>query len=126
MKKLTREQKNEHGRLKKELADSKEYLENALSEYNSLMQDAWSKVSRAQEELNTVVASCNEFREGIAEEIQGKLDDMSETNAQYQSTSDWLDSWSQDLNEVSLDEPEEYEDLDFDTDEFDNLPLERE
>lgn len=125
--KLTREHKSKHESLVTELAEAKEYLERIIGDFNSTMQHEWEKVKRAQEEMNTVIQSCNEFRE----EIQGKLgshyedqpDDWQQSE-EGQKYGNLVESWSEELSDVDVEEPDEIQDPEVETDSFDNLPFE--
>lgn len=125
--KLTKEHKSKHENLMTELAEAKEHLEGIISSFNSTMEYEWEKVKRAQEELNTVIQSCNEFREEIQGEMGSHYDDQSDDwqqSEEGQKYGNMVESWGEELAEVDVDEPDEIRDPEVETDSFDNLPFE--
>lgn len=112
MTKLTKAQLADVNNLHNELSSAQEELEEAIEEFNDEMKLLWKKVSTAQGEYNQAVFSINEWRHGIAADIEEFIETHSDKwieGERGQAYTEWKDSFEVELEECDLEQPDELE-----------------
>src|SRR5262245_40000831 len=117
MKKLDKTTIAERDTLEIRLREEQEDLQSAINFYNDKMSEAWAKVSAAIDEYNSAlddawggangleqdisayndaIGSCNEWKQGVAQEIQDYMDERSEKWQESEAAgrySSWKDEY---------------------------------
>jgi hypothetical protein len=129
MKRLDKQQAVKHAALAAKLSDAREDLNNALLDFNNEVKALFDKmVKPGADAYNAVVAEANEFIGEVHMEQEAYHDEKSEKWQEGDAGSaynNWMNEWELELDELELDEPEEYIDPDLDeVDDFGQLPQE--
>jgi chromosome segregation ATPase len=101
-------------------------LNAAVETYNAACEEAWKDVLKAQTAYNQQVEVAQAFITEIHETRQSEFDDKSEKwqdGEAGQAVSGWLEQWEVELDEIEIDKPDGFDDLDLDAkDTFEQLP----
>ncbi len=93
-----------------QLARAENAFTSACQEYNDTVRGAWQLVENAQADYNAAVIDANNFRDDVASEISSYIDDKSDNwrdSERGSAHEEWKSQWETELEEASLDEPEE-------------------
>lgn len=85
-------------------------LTETCENYNNVVAAAWRLVADAQDEYNAIVIDANGFREDVVSDIQSYVDHRSDNwrdGERGSAYEEWKGQWETELEEVSLDEPDE-------------------
>ena len=110
MEKLTQTHLASRDTLVAALNETYEALEDAVSEYNTTLAEAWNEVLSAEEAYNAAVGEAQEWLKDRAAEIQAYIDERSE---QWQDSDRgkaygaWKETFDLSLDDSDLDEPDE-------------------
>jgi hypothetical protein len=110
MEKLTQTHLASRDTLVAALNETYEALEDAVSEYNTTLAEAWNEVLSAEEAYNAAVGEAQEWLKDRAAEIQAYIDERSE---QWQDSDrgkaygEWKETFDLSLDDSDLDEPDE-------------------
>lgn len=110
MKRLNKQQQSEVDDLATRLRTAGEEVTKAVENYNTIAKVGWTPVESAVAAYNALVQEANSFKEQIAADQQSFMDDKSEKWQEGdagQAYQQWMDSWSEDIEEVSLEAPSE-------------------
>lgn len=128
MKKLSKTQSAEllsRGKTAREALDA---LNAEIGTFNAAMVEAWAKVETALTVYTDAISEAQAFCEGIASDIESHIDEKSDAwrgGDRGSAYSDWLTEWQLSLDEPSLSQPDEIEEVDEDAiTSVENLPEE--
>jgi peptidoglycan hydrolase CwlO-like protein len=110
MNKLSKDQEKQRDALIESLRAQQSKLEDAVSQFNQTMTAAWVKVEAAIEEYNGIAADAEAFREDVASEQESYMEEKTERwqeGKRGQAYQEWRDAWSERLEPIEIDEPEE-------------------
>ena len=112
MEKLTQTHLASRDTLVAALNETYEALEDAVSEYNTTLAEAWNEVLSAEEAYNAAVGEAQEWLKDRAAEIQAYIDERSEqwqASERGQAYTAWQDAFEVTLDASDLPPPDELE-----------------
>lgn len=125
MKRLGRPDVLRHADLVARVTVARDALNAAIREYNRQVKDmhAVLLVPKVQE-VNDAVEACNAFVDEVHSDQENYYEDRSDNWREGdagQSYSDWMSSWELELDELALEEPTPFDEVELDVDEFERL-----
>lgn len=123
---LTSAQTTERDRISEELQTAHEELEAAVSAYNNALEELKNPVEEALEKLNAALSDARDLRDEIvndAEEYIGERSEKWQDGEAGQAVSEYKSSWEYaEIEEASIEFPEQIEMPDIDPEVLVNLP----
>lgn len=128
MNKLNKNHIEEKERIEGALRDAHEKVESAFEQYNLTMEEEWNKVREAVDAYNAHVSEANDFRGGIASDIEGYISDKTDKwqeGERGQAFLAWQEAFeSDDIEEIDMEKPDDLEVPENGADVFEQLPTE--
>lgn len=128
MKKLSKDQLAEHGRIVADLRVKEEVFLGEIENYNAARLALWAPVEGAMSALNEARSDANNFHDevtGDMESYAGERSDRWHESDAAASFSEWQSTWEQfGAEEIELDAPDGFEPQESAADEFESLPVE--
>ena len=108
------------------LESARGQLDEAITEYNKITQDAFDALESKVQALTDAVSDAKTFTEEVSSDIQSYMDERSDKwheGEKGQQFDEWRTQWEQfEFGEVELERPEELEMPEIDIEGFGNLP----
>ena len=89
--------------------DARTKLDESVDAYNAAKDELWGNIQSALESYNETVTEANEWRHGIASEVDSYISDRSDKwqeSDKGSAVSSWKDEFEGDCEEAELEEPE--------------------
>ena len=119
MKELTNNQKKDLKSLVERLRIAEEGISGAIEGFNEQVNQIWeSAVDGLLEAYNGLVQEANQFRESVSSDQQAYIEDRSEKWQESKAGQDyeaWMQEWGSDLEEISIDGPQDVDTPDLDS-----------
>ena len=112
MKKISKDLLKERDETCAKLREARSVLDGAVADFNNAMQAEWEKVSAAQDAYNEIRADAQSWMESVASDIQSYMDERSEKwqeSDKAQEYDQWRSEFEGDLEEASIEQPDELE-----------------
>lgn len=128
MKRLDKKQVARHKELSQKLTETHDELNAAIETFNAEVSALHARLLAPKvEAVNAAIADANAFTEDIYAEQEGYYDERSDVwkagdaGSEYES---WMSSWDDTLDDLELEEPSPYDEVDLDVEGFTNLETE--
>jgi uncharacterized protein YukE len=125
MKRLTKDQIEQHSQISTDLHAAHEAVQSAVAEFNAKVAAAYAELEPHVSDFNSEVEKANSFMGEVYADQESFYDEKSEkwqegdAGEAYRS---WMEQWEQVIEEMELDVPEELGEPDVDLDTFAQLP----
>jgi len=124
MKKLSKQQCARHEELVAQLTKARDDLNTAIGAYNAEVARLHAELSPKVDAVNAVITEVNSFVEEVHDEQESYYDERSEKWQEGdagQAYSYWKDGWDLTLDELELEEPSPFDEVEVDVDGFEQL-----
>ena len=125
MKRLSKQQAAQHAKLATDLTEARDSLNQAIREYNRRVKDLHASLLMYRvAKVNTAAKACNAFVSDVHDEQESYYEDRSDNWREGDAGSayeEWKNSWEVNLDELELEDPQPFDEVDIDVDEFANL-----
>ena len=127
MKRLSKPQTVRHEELTVKLTATRDDLNAAIVNFNAEVEALHEHLAPKVADVNAIIVEVNEFVEEIHSEQENYSNDRTEswhdgdTGSAY---ADWMATWELEIDDLKLEKPTPFDEVEIDVDEFENLEQE--